>query len=193
MGTSQSTEKGRSTELQDFLLRMETESAILRLKILQTEKEARELASKKDMEAAKAKFISSQYQRKEQLNLLRTSNAVQSQISIIQTNQLNRDAMRVLNSSVSTLHKNTVAADAVDRQMDRLHELGDSTAISAEHLGEDGGGLGGDEAFQAFLSGIAPSADPIKDSNLDIAALSVANGALPAYKPFVGERSALLN
>jgi len=194
MGSAQSTEKVRQSELQEFLLRMETESSILRLKISQAEKEARELAGKNDMEAAKAKFVSSQYYRREQLNLLRTSNAVQSQMSILQTNQLNRDAMHVLNSSVSTLHKSTVAADAVDRQMDRLHELGDSAAISAEHLGEDSAGPGGDDAFLNFLGGNEPA--PVVES-LGVSALSVANGALPPYKSHgttaVNERSALLN
>jgi hypothetical protein len=193
MGATHSTES-RASELSDFLLRMETESSILRLKIQASEKETKDLASRGDMDAARAKFVSSQYQRKEQLNLLRTSNAVQNQISILQSNQLNRDAMRVLNSSVNTLHKTKVDGEAVDRQMDRLHELGDSTAISAEHLGEDGvGGAGDDAAFLAFLSGTTkPPVEEVSPA-IDVSALSVANGSLPKYAAKASETTALLN
>jgi hypothetical protein len=130
------------------LSQLEAEAAIVRLQIRDFEAQSRQYARDGNREAARQRYTLSVLKTKEQGQLLRTIVAVQTQTSAIQTNRLNTEAMRMLNSSVRTLHASQLSHEHVDAAVDQMHAMVDHGEITSEHLNE-----GGDHASHGVHAG----------------------------------------
>jgi len=184
MGGAPSSQRHETPDLANFASQLEVQASIVRLKIKNAEDDARAFARDRNMDGARQRFQSSLLFKKEQAQILRTMNAVHTQTSLLQTNRLNQDAMRVLNSSVRTLHATSVATHDVDMVMSRIHEIGDDTVLNGESLSESlaFGSADDDADFAAFLSGGAAASEPVPKApppGVNVASLEVSSAPLP--------------